>query len=96
MRNKTIFETDKYTIKEIPLNYRIDIKPSMVLKDKNTGIERDWYWPLDWGKQPLESVKQVAEEACKDYFRPRTPEEQREAEKKAESMRRMRFVKRNR
>jgi hypothetical protein len=76
---KIIYETDKYYITTIPLNYKIYIKKSMVLKDHNTGIERDWYSPLDWDKPfktPLERAIWVAEEACNDHFRPITKEEQ--------------------
>jgi hypothetical protein len=73
-----IFETNEYTIKEIPLNYRIDIKKTLRLKDHHSAIERDWYSPLDWSQgfeNPLERAKWIAEEACKDHFRPITEKE---------------------
>jgi hypothetical protein len=76
---KTVYETDRYYISIIPLNYKIYIKKNMVLKDHNTGIERDFYSPLDWDKPfktPLDRAIWVAEEACNDYFRPITKEEE--------------------
>jgi hypothetical protein len=75
---KIIYETELYTIKEIPFNYKIDIKKNMVAQNPNAGIERDWYSPLDWDKPfktPLELATWVAEETCKDHFRPITPGE---------------------
>jgi hypothetical protein len=86
---KIIYETDKYTITKIPLNYSIKIKPSMVLKEHTSGMGRDWFSPLDWDRPfttPLERAIWVAEEACNDYFRPITKEEIEKHKKLASRM----------
>ena len=69
---KIIYETNNYTIKKIPLNYRIDIKRTMVAINRNAGIERDCYSDIE---KPLEKAIEVAERFSDDYFRSITEEE---------------------
>ena len=69
---KVVCETDKYIIKEIPLNFRIDIKPSLTLINPHTGIERDWYEDIE---SPLQVAIDLAERVSVEYFRPVTNEE---------------------
>jgi hypothetical protein len=63
---KIAHETDNYTIKEIPLNYRIDIKRNLVLINPHTGIERDWYETIE---SPLQVAIDLAERVSIEYFR---------------------------
>ena len=81
-------ETNEYIIREIPLNYRIDIKKTMRLKNPNSAIERDWYSPSDWDKPfktPLERAIWVAECALEN-FRPITEKELQENKIRADRL----------
>ena len=60
-------ETENYTIKKIPLNWRIDIKKTLVLKNQSTRIERDWYEDIE---HPLKNAINLAERVCEEYFMP--------------------------
>ena len=62
---KIVHQTNNYTIKKIPLNWRIDIKRSLVLKNQATRIERDWYEDIE---HPLQEAVELAERVCSDYF----------------------------
>ncbi len=58
-------ETKEYIIRKIPLNYRIDIKRSLTLKNPSTRIERDWYEDIE---HPLQDAIDLAERVCREYF----------------------------
>jgi nitrate reductase beta subunit len=60
---KKIIDNEKYSIKIIPLNFRIDTK--LPKKKKYRTINRDFYCPID---QPLSSAIEIAEDAIKKYF----------------------------
>ena len=95
---KIIYETGSYAIRIIPLNYRIDIKSSMIPLNPNAGIERDWYSPLDWSSgfnSPMGRAIWVAEEACSDHFRLITKDEIIAKNKRCESMVKVRLARRN-
>lgn len=78
---KIIYETNEYTVKQIPLNYRIDIKKTMMAQNHNAKIDRDLYLPLD---TKMDNIKFVAERYCNDYFRPITEEEVKKFKNQAE------------
>jgi len=91
--SKVIYETNNYTIKKIPLNYRIDVKKTMVARNRNAGIERDCYSDIE---KPLERAIEVAEQFSNDYFRPITEKESENNRTRAGRLLKGRFVWANR
>ena len=61
---KLLFKCKNYIIEKIPSNYRITIKCAK--RNKNQGIERDWYSGEDYG---LDEAHKVATEAITAFFR---------------------------
>ena len=61
---KLLFECADYIIEKIPLNYRITIKCAK--RNKNQGIERDWFSVDDFG---IESAHKVAKDAIEEFFK---------------------------
>lgn len=65
----TVYE-DKYVrISKIPLNYKIDIKSTLVMQNPMQQLERDWY---EDSEQTLEFAKKTAERIVREYWRPKT------------------------
>lgn len=79
-----VHETEFYTIRKIPRNWRIDMKPSVTLVTPNTGIERDWY---EWSGNLLQEAIELAERVSKEHFRPVTKAEVKLNAQKASRMR---------
>lgn len=70
-----LFENEFYSVKSIPLNYRIDIKHMLTMKNKSMQLERDYYDTDD--NRTVESSKSLAELIIKEYWRLVTEEEKR-------------------
>lgn len=58
-----IFDSDRYSISKIALNYRIYIK--LPKRSQYQAMERDCYAPLEYG---LDYAHDTAEEMIMDYF----------------------------
>ena len=56
---KIVFDNDFYTISEIPLNYRIDIKYVLEKKNSNAGMDRDCYSDLDKGLKEAQATARL-------------------------------------
>lgn len=56
---KIVFDNKFYRISIIPLNYRIDVKRTLIKKIPNHGIDRDCYSDLDKGLKEAQAVARM-------------------------------------
>ena len=72
-KDEVLFENDQYCITSILLNNRIDIKNTLVTRQKGMMIDRDFYDTAD--NRTIESSKKLAEEEIAKNWRFPTKEE---------------------